>query len=134
MKKIEAHFGKDSTRFRLWAGYFDKMAGVGTDEAGGFLLMDFGRFIAVDIKDEDGCSFLCNKEYFSEQYINYIETKELKASDWKFIPGHIVEARDLVIEGIKSEIYRGGYDRAQILYLREILKVELDPAVRAKYI
>lgn len=137
LKKIEHHFGFGSKRYKFWSMYFENMRGIRYDEPAGLLIMKFSNFIIVDNKDADGWSYLYLREYFAVEYANYEasrrqqETTESQhgeaelqqgRTEWRIIPEHVAEARDLVIEGIKSDIYRIGYDKVHILYLKDILK------------
>ncbi|NJD03286.1 MAG: hypothetical protein FIA99_12005 [Ruminiclostridium sp.] len=132
LKRIEAHFGRESKRYKIWAGYFDRMQRIVADEAAGFLIMEFDKFVVFDGKVDGGWSYLYMKDYFEDEYTRYENAKNQGAPQWRIIPEHVASARDLVIEGVRSDIYRVGYDRVHILYLKEILKVELDPATSKK--
>lgn len=124
LKRIERHFGSESKRYKLWAGYFDKMMRIEADAQ--LLIMEFGNFIVLDFKEEEGWSYLYMKDYFFDEYEQYEGAKQHGSAQWRIIPEHVAGARDLVIEGIRSDIYRVGYARVQMLYLKEILKLELE--------
>ena len=126
LKRIEQHFGRESKRYKLWAGYFDKMQRIEADDAAQLLIMEFENFVVLDFKEEEGWSYLYMKDYFKDEYERYEGAKQNGASQWRIITELVAGARDLVIEGNRSDIYRVGYVRVEMLYLKEILKLELE--------
>ncbi len=141
LKRIEYHFGKSSKDFILWVSYIDKMKKVDYHEHAGLLFMDFGPFVVVDSREgflEDGIegldvadkkiSYLIDRKYFDHVCESHKpETAEHDGNLWwRIIAGHMVDARELIIEDIKSEVYRVGYNKVQLLYLKEILRVKLE--------
>ena len=121
LKRIALHFGRESKRYKLWAGYFDQIRRIEADEAAGLLIMEFDNFVILDGKEENGWSYLYMKDYFEGEYLRYKGAKQQGTAKWRIVPEHVADARDLVIEGIRSDIYKVGYDRVHILYLMEIL-------------
>ncbi len=120
-KNVEDHFGSGTRKFEVWAAHFNLIKRVITIESCQMLAMDFGVFVAVDIKGGDGYSYLYDKDLFEREYHNEIESI-VTSTAWQIDPELVGNIKKLYINGVKMPIYCVGYEKADILYIKQILK------------
>jgi hypothetical protein len=96
------------------------------------LIIDFGHLVIMDPKDKPH-SYVLSKSYFEEQIKGKEENRDLifYRIDRE---GHIVSARDFIIENKEAKYMKLTYQGIESLYLNEMLdiKMGIQPDLRKK--
>jgi hypothetical protein len=129
LKKIERHFSKSPKKFCIWLKNFNYIERVFKDEDSAFIAMFAKDFVIVDFA-ADRYSYIYSLDFFKLEQ----EKLQLNSADnqQNLNMKHIFDARDVIIDVEDEEkkpglfkIIRIGYNKVEILYLKEILSLLL---------
>ncbi|NTV91015.1 MAG: hypothetical protein HGA22_11760 [Clostridiales bacterium] len=132
--EAEKHFGENDRRLRLWAEYFNDIKKVVYSRNEELLVLAFGAFSIMDLRvDLNNAYFFCNTELAATEFeddsaIEDSEVEEGIPAAYLLLKRQIlsgegmVSARDHFILGTNSSVYKLGYDRANVLYLKDMIK------------
>lgn len=120
LKEIRNHFGCKDRKIKLWTNFFEMVDKVFRDYKKGLLFMDFVGFVVVDTGFQEDAAYLYSRRSFDLEFEYYLSVEE-EHRNWRINTEQAIDARDFNIEGIKSDIYRIGYERVRYLHLKELV-------------
>ena len=129
LKTIEEHFKKEVKKYSFWSNYLKEMVKVESYNDLDLIFIYFDSCIVVDMGKTEPNAFLYYKESFDIEYERFIELDETQERIWRIFPENVIDVKDSIIEGKRSDIYKFSYEFVGRLYIKEILKTE---AVRKK--
>lgn len=152
VNKMESYFEMNKRKFVFWRAYYKNIINTVINVEAGALFIDFGKFMAVDIRKLESGAFLYAKNTFWIHYDNFIlkmhnseagedskadgseagedlnkdsEVRDDDIPEWDIPYDVATDARDAIIKEAFSDIYVLNFEHVGILYARDLLEREL---------
>lgn len=129
LKTMEEHFEKEVKKYKFWSNYLKEMARIETYSDLDLIFIYFDSCVVVDMGETEPHAFLYYMESFEIEYERFRDLDDTQEKIWRIFPENVIDVKDSIIEGKRSDIYKFSYEFVGRLYLKEILKTE---AVRKK--
>lgn len=124
LRRMETCFGRNSKKYSFWANYLDDIQEVETPENSRVVFIYFGTCVVVDMGEPEQHAYLYYIESFRIEYERFMDQENGEERTWRVMSENVVDARESVIEGKRSDIYKLSYEFVGRLYLKEILHTE----------
>ncbi len=133
LKILDKHFGVQTEKISFWSRYFNVISKVHSYANFGLLAIDCGDYVAVDVHDEDGYTYLYQKSFFEEELSRQltgagqwvedtvIQKTTCSIAFWTIDKSDMVDAKAYYMKEQSAHIIQASYDRAKKLYFRAVL-------------
>jgi hypothetical protein len=121
LKKAREYFKDNEKKYNFWEIYCENFKNVWVDADAYILFIDMGEIVAVDIDSSSSESYVFTRNIFDMEYSAFISNNEKGKDSWKYSAANAVNARNYIIDGINSEVFKICYEGAALLFARDLL-------------